>query len=147
HAVHVVVPKPDLAAQRLLWMKSLEGVAHAIDGQIEAIVQQFDLAPEAIPQAVTAALAKARQGPSDGSPLTAAQLWHACRDQVGWRLGDLAQRLEPCYSWDDIVLPEDVLSQLREIADQVAARPQVYEAWGFAARLPRGRGISALFSG
>jgi SpoVK/Ycf46/Vps4 family AAA+-type ATPase len=66
---------------------------------------------------------------------------------VGWRLGDLAQRLEPCYAWEDIVLPEDTRRQLREIADQVATRPQVYEAWGFGERLSRGRGISALFSG
>ena len=79
--------------------------------------------------------------------LTAEDLWQACREQVGWQLGRLAQRLTPCYTWDDIVLPDDLMRQLREIADQVAARPQVYESWGFGARLPRGRGISALFSG
>jgi SpoVK/Ycf46/Vps4 family AAA+-type ATPase len=145
--IHIAVPRPDLASQRLLWMQSLEGVAHSLDGQIDAIVQQFDLGPEAIPQTVTAARGKAHQRPADDSTLTAADLWQACREQVGWRLGDLAQHLEPCYTWDDIVLPEDVLRQIHEIAEQVVARPQVYEAWGFGARLPRGRGISALFSG
>ena len=79
--------------------------------------------------------------------LAAEDLWQACREQVGWQLGSLAQRLTPCHTWDDIVLPSDTARQLREIADQVAARSQVYEKWGFGARLPRGRGIGALFSG
>ncbi|MGH7516503.1 MAG: ATP-binding protein [Gemmatimonadales bacterium] len=147
HAIHVAVPKPDLAAQRSLWIESLEAVSQSLDGRIEGIVQQFDLGPQAIPQAVSAAISKARQRSTGDGTLAAADLWNACREQVASRLGDLAQRLDPCYTWDDIVLPDDALRQLREIADQVAARPQVYETWGFGARLPRGRGISALFSG
>src|SRR5262249_32998105 len=49
--------------------------------------------------------------------------------------------------WGDIVLTEDTLSQLREMAAQVARRAQVYELWGFARKIQRGRGIGALFSG
>ena len=145
--LHIAVPKIDAAAQRVLWRNSLQAVANSVNGQVEDIVQQFDLGPQAIPQAVNAAIAKARQRSAKDAVIEANDLWQACREQVGWRLGDLAQRLEPCYRWDDIVLPDDVLRQLREIADQVAARPLVYEQWGFGARLPRGRGISALFSG
>src|SRR6266446_6319712 len=145
--LHIAVPKVDAAAQCALWRNSLRGVANSINGQVETIVQQFDLGPQAIPQAVNAAIAKARRRSAKDTTVAADDLWQACREQVGWRLGDLAQRLEPCYRWEDIVLPEDVLRQLREIADQVAARPLVYEQWGFGARLPRGRGISALFSG
>jgi ATP-dependent 26S proteasome regulatory subunit len=144
--LHIAVPKLDATEQCELWTRSLQGIAHAADGQIEAIVQQFDLGPGAIPQAVSAAVAKARTRPGE-LMLTAEDLWQACREQVGWQLGSLAQRLTPCYTWDDIVLPDDLMRQLREIADQVAARSQVYESWGFGARLPRGRGINALFSG
>jgi len=144
--LHITVPKPDAAGQRELWTRSLAGIANSVDGQIHAIVQQFDLGPGTIPQAVRSAVAKARSRPGDFM-LNAEDLWRACREQVGWQLGSLAQRLTPCYTWDDIVLPVDLMRQLREIADQVAARSQVYESWGFGARLPRGRGISALFSG
>lgn len=144
--LHITVPKPDAAEQHELWARSLEGIANLVDGQIEAIVQQFDLGPSAIPQAVNSAVAKASLRPGEFM-LAAEDLWRACREQVGWQLGSLAQRLAPCYTWDDIVLPDDLMRQLREIADQVAARSQVYENWGFGARLPRGRGISALFSG
>jgi ATP-dependent 26S proteasome regulatory subunit len=144
--LHIAVPKLDAAEQCEIWTRALHGIAHAADGQIEAIVQQFDLGPSAIPQAVSSAVAKASTRPGDFM-LAAEDLWRACREQVGWQLGSLAQRLTPCYTWDDIVLPDDLMRQLREIADQVAARSQVYESWGFGARLPRGRGISALFSG
>jgi hypothetical protein len=146
-AIHIAVPKADTAAQRVLWEKSLEGLQHSANGHVDAIVQQFDLEPEAIPQAVSSAVASARRRTAGEATVTAEDLWQSCREQVGWRLGDLAQRLEPCYSWDDIVLPQDTFQQLQEIGGQVAARPQVYESWGFGPRLPRGRGISALFSG
>jgi hypothetical protein len=144
--LHVAVPKPDAAEQCELWTRSLEGITNSADGQIHEIVQQFDLGPGAIQQAVSSAVAKACARPGDFM-LAAEDLWQACREQVGWQLGSLAQRLTPCYTWDDIVLSDDLMRQLREIADQVAARSQVYESWGFGARLPRGRGISALFSG
>ena len=65
----------------------------------------------------------------------------------GWKLEDLAQRLAPQYSWDDIVLGPEEMRQLREIAQQVGQRARVYEEWGFSSRLSRGRGISALFAG
>jgi hypothetical protein len=144
--LHIAVPKLEAAEQCEIWTSSLQGIANSVDGQIHAIVQQFDLGPSAIPQAVSSAVAKARSRPGEFM-LTVEDLWLACREQVGWQLGSLAQRLTPCYTWDDIVLPDDLMRQLREIADQVAARAQVYERWGFGVRLPRGRGISALFSG
>src|SRR5207245_5286096 len=47
----------------------------------------------------------------------------------------------------DIVLPADAIAQLREITAQVGHRATVYDTWGFGAKLTRGSGISALFSG
>lgn len=144
--LHVAVPKPNAAAQYELWTRALQGVANSVNGQLDTIVQQFDLGPSAITQTVASAMAKTRSRPGE-CMVTAEDLWQACREQVGWQLGGLAQRVTPCYTWTDIVLPDDLMHQLREIADQVASRALVYERWGFGARLPRGRGISALFSG
>jgi ATP-dependent 26S proteasome regulatory subunit len=146
--VAVRVPKPDAAAQRALWQQALADVPHSLDGHIKAVVQQFDFGPQAIVQAVAAAQGRARlRAQDDGAGLTADDLWQACREQAGWRIEELAQRIIPCYTWEDIILPEDALRQLQEIAAQVVHRPQVYETWGFGAKLSRGRGISALFSG
>ena len=63
------------------------------------------------------------------------------------RLDDLAQRIEPVASWDDLVLPEPQLAILRQIAAHVRQRLRVYEDWGFADKSARGLGISVLFSG
>ena len=144
-ALHVEVPRPSAIEQQALWTEALKGVVEA-DGRIEEIVQQFDLGPEAISQVVQDALSRTRAR-ADSSVLAAGDLWTACRDYSGAQLGSLAERLTPGYSWDDIVLPNDLLQQVRELADQVAARTQVYERWGFGKRLARGRGIAALFCG
>ena len=140
-AAHLIrVSKPSRAEQLLLWRAALSGRANTVNGEIESIVQQFDFGPPAIAQSV--ARAADLSDVIDGNGL-----WRSCREQSGTALGDYARRLTPCYGWDDIVVPDDIGAQLREIAAQVGARRRVYEAWGFGARLARGRGISALFAG
>ncbi|HEV2851612.1 MAG TPA: ATP-binding protein [Thermoanaerobaculia bacterium] len=141
----VPVPKPDAASQQALWHQALGPVEGDLAGTVEGVVQQFDFGPRAVVRAASAARARA-QLRGEGT-VAADDLWAACREQSGVEMEALAQRLEPAYGWDDIVVPPEVLRQLREIAAQVAHRPRVYEAWGFGARLPRGRGISVLFSG
>ena len=63
------------------------------------------------------------------------------------RLEDLAQRIVPCATWDDLVLPDLQKSLLRQLAAQVRYRMKVYETWGFADKGRRGLGVSALFTG
>jgi SpoVK/Ycf46/Vps4 family AAA+-type ATPase len=59
----------------------------------------------------------------------------------------LAQRLELKATWDDIVLPEQEMLLLRQIAGQVNQRSKVYADWGFERKMNRGLGITALFAG
>ncbi|MFY9820634.1 MAG: AAA family ATPase, partial [Thermoanaerobaculia bacterium] len=148
------LPALDAGDRRALWQEALRGVPSSVDGHLDGIVQQFDLGPEGIARAVATARdragLRARQGPPEMPEMpeiTAADLWQACREQAAGHLDALARRLTPCYTWEDIVLPDDVVRQLREIAGQVAHRSRVYEEWGFGAKLSRGRGISALFAG
>ena len=75
------------------------------------------------------------------------RLWQGCLARTRPRLDALAQRLVTTVGWDDIVLPASELAALHEMADQVAHRHTVYRTWGFADRISRGLGISALFSG
>jgi hypothetical protein len=74
-------------------------------------------------------------------------LWDALRAQARPSLDDLAQRLEPAATWDDLVLPAPLVDTLHEIALHVRRRAVVYEEWGFARRGARGLGVSALFAG
>jgi hypothetical protein len=75
------------------------------------------------------------------------RLWELCRASTRPRLESLAQRLEPKATWDDIVLTQEAMGLLHQIADQVRRRMVVYDDWGFRARMNRGLGISALFAG
>lgn len=59
----------------------------------------------------------------------------------------MARRLETIFSWDDIVLPEALRIQLGEIPAHIRHADDVFDDWGYRARLPYGRGVSALFSG
>jgi hypothetical protein len=132
----VRVERPDRNAQRLLWATAV-GADEALAAFIDDLVEQFDFSPEMIARAARAA----------GGVTTARVLWDVCQQQVSWRIDDLAQRITTRQKWDDLVLEPDATAQLREISSQVAQRARVYERWGFAARLTRGRGISALFAG
>ena len=138
-AVHV--PAPDAAGRRELW----SGVLGDDGAELDGLVHQFELGPAAVASAAAAARSNA-QLRNGGAP-SSADLWNASRAQTAWKLEDLAQRIEPGYRWDDIVLPADEASQLAEIAAQVEHRARVYEEWGFSEKLSRGRGIGALFSG
>lgn len=136
------------ASQRALWQQALSEVAHSLNGEIEGLAEQFEFGPAGITRSIVSAKDRARLRSNDGDPaVTADDLWHACREQAGWQLDQLAHRITPCHSWEDIILPDDAYQQLQEIAGQVFNRFKVYESWGFGAKLSRGRGISALFSG
>ena len=140
----IALAKPSASHQAELWQQALvTAEAGATDLDFGALVEQFDLGPVHIERAARefAALRAA------GAELNSDALWRVCERTAAPKLDELAQRIVPCYGWDDIVLPPEPLRQLQEIAAQVAHRARVYQGWGFGAKLNRGRGISALFAG
>jgi SpoVK/Ycf46/Vps4 family AAA+-type ATPase len=137
-------PRPE--EQRTLWSAALGDSVALPDEVIDGIIEQFDLGPTMIAEAV--ARSRAAVHAADPSATVGAEdLWRACRELTGSPLKELAQRLEPRYDWDDLVLPAAVVRHLRDLAAQVSHRTHVYERLGFGAKLGRGRGISALFAG
>jgi hypothetical protein len=139
--VSVEARKPTAGEQRAIWQSLLADIPVLVNGQVNDLVAQFSLTAPAIRASVHEALtAGEEQAPE-------VRLWNACRSQARLRLDDLAQRIEPAAAWDDLVLPVADKSLLREVAAQIAQRALVYEAWGFAEKVTRGLGISAMFSG
>jgi SpoVK/Ycf46/Vps4 family AAA+-type ATPase len=143
----VHVARPDASSQIDLWRKVLGPFANSLNGELEAIVEQFDFGPRAIARTVALAENQAALRVPNETVVTGEDLWQACRQQTATQLEQLVQPVMPCYDWDDIVVPVEVLRQLQEITAQVAHRYLVYQNWGFGKKLSRGRGISALFSG
>jgi SpoVK/Ycf46/Vps4 family AAA+-type ATPase len=63
------------------------------------------------------------------------------------RLGNFAKRVEVTQTWADLVIPEDQARSITELIARIRQRRVVYEQWGFAAKVGKGLGVSALFSG
>ncbi|BAB52815.1 mlr6544 [Mesorhizobium japonicum MAFF 303099] len=71
----------------------------------------------------------------------------ACKAIAAAGASGLAQRIEPVFQLDEVVLPADRKSQLEEIVDNVRFASRVLDAWKFGDQLPYGRGVTALFHG
>lgn len=140
------VRKPSSQEQRDIWQQALNGTSLNLNGQVSALVAQFNLNLQKVQAAHAEALAQAADDACRTGDFGQV-LWDACRMQARPRLDDLAQRIEPAATWADLVLPEQQLRTLHEVAVHVRQRMTVYESWGFAAKGARGLGISALFAG
>jgi hypothetical protein len=137
----VDVARPTSAEQRATWLAALgpgtEQTADRLTGQFD-----FDTA---IIRTIARLPAGSGARPAPEGQLS--RLWDACATICRPRMDALAQRIESRFTWDDLVLPEPELNLLQQIADQVRHRAVVYHDWGFADRLNRGLGITALFAG
>jgi AAA+ superfamily predicted ATPase len=71
----------------------------------------------------------------------------ACKQVAAEGLSHLAERIEPMFSLDDVVLPQDRKQQLHEIVNNVRLAERVLIGWKFGEQLPYGRGVTALFHG
>ncbi|MCH4561928.1 ATP-binding protein [Halomonas sp. EGI 63088] len=131
----VPVAKPTAVEQVNVWSAALSSAPRETVAQLSG---QFDLNAPAIRRI-------ARVVGNGGA--TGGALWQACIETSALRLDRLAERIRPVATWNDIVLPETEETLLRQLAAQVARRAQVYDEWGFRARMNRGLGISALFAG
>jgi hypothetical protein len=147
------VGKPQPQEQRDIWKSCLGSLAEGLDGKLDALIAQFNLGLEGIGAASSEFLAMQRvdcralpsESADDGDP--GWRLWDACRRQSRPRLDDLAQRIRPVATWEDLVLPAQQLMILREIASHVRQRWKVYGEWGFSSKSSSALGVSALFSG
>jgi hypothetical protein len=138
------VPRAAALSARAMWRGLLGDASDDMEASLDRIVHHFHLDPDGVVRVAAAAAATARLR---RRPVSHADLWDACRQHGRRRLGGLADRIEPSFRWDDIVLPADGLRQLEEIVAQVRHRGVVYEQWRFGDKLVRGRGVTALFAG
>jgi SpoVK/Ycf46/Vps4 family AAA+-type ATPase len=76
-----------------------------------------------------------------------AEIEAASRSQFRHRLAQLADRIVPARTWEDLVLAEEPYSLIREACNRFVHRETVYERWGFGRKLPYGKGLSLLFAG
>jgi AAA+ superfamily predicted ATPase len=131
------VPMPDMTRRERLWRDALasRGLT-ARQEHVATVARRFLFTPAQIASAATSAHHR-----GDGD------LAAAARVQCGEALRAVARKIEPRASWHDLVLPDDAVEQLRELCARVDHRARVFDDWGFARKMSRGRGTAALFSG
>lgn len=137
------VARPAPEQRRELWAGAIDG--HAAPGlDPVSATAQFRLTPD---QTLRSAAFAVRRAAAAGRPVTAADLCAGARAQNASGLERLARRVETRVRWDDLVLPADVMAQLRGLAARARHRERVLDVWGMGGRSARGRGITALFTG
>ncbi|HVV87589.1 MAG TPA: ATP-binding protein, partial [Kofleriaceae bacterium] len=143
-SVRVDWPVPDVATRIRLWTAAVG--APADDGGDHQLAVRFPLGAGAIRRAVESARLLAR-GRGAGGALTSADLMAGVRHNIAERLGTVAERIQVKQRWDDLVLADDAMSQVKAVVARVRHAHAVYEEWGYRSKMPRGVGVAALFSG
>ncbi|MCB2179910.1 AAA family ATPase [bacterium] len=141
------IPFKDLSATERadLWISLFEEFEEALpEKDILTLAGQFTLTSAQIIAASSTAISIALQ---EGRALNVSDLFKAAQFHSGNHLPELAQKIEPRYAWEDIVLPETPINMLRELVLMVKSRPVVLEQWGLGKKLAASNGISALFAG
>lgn len=148
----------DFGRRRNCWNECLTVENILLDeSELDALANRFRLTRRQIMSAVTSAKNRARWNAAAGKACdykdiindkpTLKDILAAARAQSGHELAALAPKVDARYTWDDIVLPQEAMTQLREICQRVAYRHRVMGEWGFDSKLSLGKGINALFSG
>lgn len=141
-------PCPSYLLRKKLWKACLEEnniVAENVD--LNGLSNKFRFTGGQIKDAVSTAKEIAKAKNPDFPALSAEILYEGCKARSNQRLSNLAIKINPNYSWEDIVLPKDTMEQLKEVCGFVKYRGIVYSDWGFEKKLSLGKGLNVLFSG
>jgi len=138
--VEIDALKPGERAAR--WATALERAGLPIDtALIERLAESFDLTSSRIDAAVRSVALGAQQG-------TVRQaLEREASSRSNQALARLATRVVRPHGWHDLVLTDNALLQLREIAQAIECRERVYRRWGLIERTGRSAGLMIFFTG
>ncbi|MEZ4368487.1 MAG: ATP-binding protein [Kofleriaceae bacterium] len=142
--VELEVPAPSFTQRAQLWRQRLPAAIG--DDTVEALASRYAFTAASIAATAHRATAAARVRGADAE-IAADEIADAARLQFGSRLGTVAQRIPTGFAWSDLVLPADTTRALREFLTFARRRAFLLEEWGFAAKLPYGRGVSAILAG
>ena len=139
HTVLLVeVPFPSFTERRAAWELLVHAPAADVAAKFRLSVEQIRAAAE-----VSRVAAQSR-----GLDRPATQdLDFGARHASSSRLGDLAVRLSPGYSWDDLVVPERQRDLLLSISAYLRHRDRVLSEWGYERTVARTQGLKVLFAG
>lgn len=145
HMLRLRFEVPAYEARRAAWQTLSD--THAIplaEPGLDELANKFRFTQSQIVRAVRTAadLALTR-----GETIQPSDLIAGAQAQSALRLGQYAKRILPRYTWDDLILPPEQLSQLHEMEARARHAHTVLETWGYARKVKPVAGVSALFAG
>src|ERR1043165_3159798 len=138
---------PGVAMRKEIWQRALGEDLRAESVDLGTLAAGFNFTPAKIHAAVIEARRLAGRNGDHSRPIDTEDLHRACRAQIGSQLPALARKINPIFTWDDIVLPRDSVAQLREVCNHVRHRQLVFNQWGFERKISLGKGLGILFVG
>jgi hypothetical protein len=141
---------PATAQRHYWWHQCLSQDEVAVDDDVIAMLaQRYRLTFSQIHDAAKAgAMAQWSVGSvTDKDALIGNCLSSSAKALTRHLLAKLALHIESRRDWQDLVVPEDTASQLRELCAQSIHREKVLEGWGFGRKVSYGKGINVLFVG
>ena len=139
---------PDFTLRNKIWEKAMSGKNNfTITLTPDVLADKFKFTEGQIMTAIATARDRTFFHPVENDIVTDEDLLIGCRQQNNQKLSELALKITPKFSWQDIVLPEDQLAQLSESCDHLKYRHIVYGEWGFEKKISLGKGLNVLFSG
>ena len=142
----VTVPAPSFRERQELWRRAIPSSVAASE-DLETVAARYAFTGGIIARTARRAMRAAALRDPDAMHVTLDDLGDAARLTFANRLGGMAQRIATGFAWSDLVLPRDTAEAVREVVRFARHRPFLLEEWGFAAKLPYGRGVSAILAG
>lgn len=128
-----------------LFRTFLEGTSLGNGLTVEELAAKFRFSPRQIRLACRQAAGLAAL--EDWSAIPSRQMHECCYNQAVHKLGELARRVRPTFTWDDVIIPIDQKRLLRHAVSHIKFQHKVYGQWGFDKKVSYGRGLSILFVG
>ncbi len=141
------VESPDLSQRIQLW-QSLLPTGHTVEAEAcETLAARFHFAPGQTTRAVRRAVSQAEFLKGDDPQLTALLLEQSSREIGNAAMGTLAEKIALPFARADLILPPHLEAEIDLALAWMQCQRQVLDNWGFARRIPYGRGLTALFAG
>lgn len=144
------IPTPQETDRQKIWEVLLQ--PYTLDAQIDfgSLSSKFRFTFGQIKNACSTAIDRSswqNRGETVPPTIQINDLHSACYLQIEHHLDQKATRINPRYTWDDLILPVEQKTELRNACNQIKYRHIVFGSWGFDQKLAYGKGLSLLFTG
>lgn len=141
----IEIPVPPYARRLELWKAYLDdGMTSMIEAEWKSVAGLYNLGIGGIERASRIARDVAV---AEGKTIVRSHVTSAVRQMFESDLTTVAKRMEVSQTWEDVVLPEDVMQSIVAVVDRVEYRNAVLGDWGFGRKVGKGLGLTVLFSG